>query len=208
MNSRIWLSMLLFICIGCSSTKKIPKYRVGATSWLNGEYSFINTRGDTIRKLEKYEYDISFTNTFDKFAVFGIRGKRGWSAIDIHENILFAIGNFPEMELWSPDNFVEDRIRIVDEFGKIGFANSQGKIVIKPQFEMATQFKNGYAIIYEDCYKVVCKDEWDEIDPEEEEDDVHYGLECNRLGYINKKGKTIKLGDYTYEELEEMIGWK
>ena len=42
-------------------------------------------------------------------------------------------------------------------------SGTKGKIVIKPQFEMVIQFKNGFAIIYEDCYKVVCKDDWDEM---------------------------------------------
>lgn len=199
---------LLFICFGCSSTNKIPKYTVGATAWLNGKYSFINSRGDTIRKLEKYEYEISFTHTFEKFAVFSIKGLRGWSAIDINENVLFTVGNFPEMELWSPDWLVEDRIRIVDESGRIGFANSRGKIVVKPRFEMATQFKNGLAIVGVDCYDVLCISEWEEIDLEELADELHYGLECNKLGCINKRGRIIRLGGYTYDELQEMIGWE
>jgi hypothetical protein len=212
MYYKLCLAILFYSCFGCITTSKSAKYQIGGTNWPNGEFYLLDARGDTIKKLEKHEYQIGFTGDFDKFAVFGIKGERDWCAIDIHENILFKIGNFPLEELWSPDNFVEDRIRIIDESHKYGFANTKGKIVIKPKYELVTQFNNGFAIILEDCHKVYWKDDEEtddeDTDHEEHRDCNHYSIECNKHGYINKKGKIIKLGYYTFEEIQKEIGWE
>ncbi|MGG5506077.1 MULTISPECIES: WG repeat-containing protein [unclassified Myroides] len=44
-----------------------------------------------------------------------------------------------------PDFVVEGMYRIVDEEGKMGFANVKGQVVIKPQFAFVFPFKNGVA---------------------------------------------------------------
>jgi hypothetical protein len=200
-------TLLLYACSGCVTSGETGKYKIGGTNWPNGEFFLLNAKDDTIKKLEKHEYQINFSGDFDKFAVLGIKGERGWCAIDIHENILFRIANFPLSELWSPDNFVEDRIRIIDESGKYGFANTKGKIVIQPKFELVSQFKNGFAIILEDCHNVYWEDN-EEADHEEHGDCNHFSIECNKHGYINKKGKIIKLGHFTFEEIKKEIGWE
>ena len=202
------LTITIFTCLGCITKKTNGKYVIHKTNWINGEYFLVDSRGDTIKKLEKHDYSISFTGYFDRFAIFGITGVRSWPAIDIHENILFTVGNFPPGDPLAPDYLVEDRIRIIDDSGKIGFANSKGKIVIKPQFELVTRFNNGFAIIQAECYKIYSDDEGDDIDHDEHDDCNHYGILCNKLGYIDKKGKIIKLGNYSFEELQKEIGWK
>jgi len=207
MNHGICLSLLFIICSGCLTNRVVPKYTVGATSWAFGKYSFIDSKGDTIKKLDKHEYIMSFTDTFETYAIFGIRGIKDWCAIDIHENILFKVANIPLEEPLSPDHLVEDRIRIIDAAGKYGFANTKGKIVIKPQFEFVSHFNNGFAIIAEDCHKVYWKDD-EEADHAEHEVCNHYSLNCNKHGYIDKKGKIIKLGNYTFEEIQKEIGWE
>ena len=64
----------------------------------------------------------------------------------------------------NPDYLVENKIRIVDENQKIGFANEKGQIIIKPQFEMVTSFHNGKAIIAESCEKIPWKKHTEESD--------------------------------------------
>src|SRR5688572_13098342 len=181
MHYSLFLAILFYSCYGCLTTNKSAKYQIGGTNWPNGEFYLLNARGDTIKKLDKHEYEIGFTGDFDKFAVFGIKGERDWCAIDIHENILFKIGNFPLEELWSPDNFVEDSIRIIDESGKYGLANTKGKIVTKPRYELVTQFNNGFAIILEACHKEVWKD--DEEANDEEADHEEHG-DCNHYSFV------------------------
>ena len=209
---RLYLALLLYVCAGCVTNSKAAKYQIGTTNWVFGEYFLLNASGDTIKKLEKHDYIVSFAGNFEKFAVLGIRGERDWCAIDIHENILFKVANIPLEEPFSPDHLVEDRIRIIDTTRNYGFANTKGKIVIKPQFELVTQFHNGFAIIAEDCHKVYWKD--DEETDDEETDHVehevcnHYSLKCNKHGYIDKRGKIIKFGNYTFEEIQKEIGWE
>jgi hypothetical protein len=48
--------------------------------------------------------------------------------MDLKENLLFRVYNNSEGEP-SPDELNFDRIRIVDETGKIGFADDKAKVV-------------------------------------------------------------------------------
>ncbi len=97
---------------------------------------------------------------------------------------------------------VEDKVRIVDQNDKIGFANREGIIIIKPQFEIATSFFNGKAIIAATCKKT-------KPDGHEHQGDCdHSYLMCNQHGYINEKGMILKIGNFTFEENKEEIGWK
>ena len=57
-----------------------------------------------------------------------------------------------------------DTRNFVDENNKIGFADHKGKIIIKPQFEIATTFHKGKAIIGKGCEKIP----WDEHAKEED----------------------------------------
>jgi len=206
MNYGLCLIMLLLISSGCHLNRETQKYTVGETRWAFGQFSFINSKGDTIRKLDPKKYTLSFSNTFEKFAIFGIKGKQGWYGIDIHENILFEVVNTSAGEI-SPDFLIEDKIRITDTTGQIGFANSKGKIIIKPQFEIVTHFSNGYAIIAADCKKVPWSTEG-EPEPAEHDDCEHYSIKCKKHGYIDTRGTIINFGDYTFEEIENQIGWK
>lgn len=200
-----FLFIFFALTIACRTNQESQKYTVGCTSWAFGQYSFLNARGDTIRKLSPNKYIFSFTNKFQKFAVFGIKGKQAWYGVDIREHILFKVLNESAGEI-SPDSLVEGMIRIVGENGKIGFANTKGKIVIQPQFESVTYFHNGYAIIREDCHEVA----WPNDEETEErvfEIDPHYGIECHKCGYIDTRGKILKMGNYTFEEIQSEIGW-
>jgi hypothetical protein len=94
---------------------------------------------------------------------------------------------------------VENRIRIVDAANKVGFADQTGRIVIKPQFEMATTFHNGKAIIGERCK---------EVPGDEEDAEAHASTVCGKHGYINAQGEVMMLGNYTFEEIQKKINWE
>ncbi len=77
-----------------------------------------------------------------------------------------------------------------------------GKIIIKPQFEIATSFHKGKAIIGENCEKIP----WNLH--AKENDCHHYSTVCKRTGYINKKGEILEIGNYTFEQIQKKIKWK
>lgn len=165
-------------------------------------YSLIDEKGKTIKVLDsaKYYHCISGFE-YGYFAIFGKKDNPGWSAIDSNENVLFQVYNTSFGEP-SPDYLIENKIRIVGENYKIGFANDKGKIIIKPKFEIASSFHKGKAIIGEKCEKIL----WDKH--AKEGDCHHYSIECKNYGYINEKGEVLKLGKYKFEKIAKEINWK
>jgi hypothetical protein len=163
-------------------------------------YVFVNQRGDTITRLDTTKYYICFSDTIQYFAIVGIRNKPGWWAIDKNEKPLFQVLNTSSGEP-SPDELREGMIRIVDDSGKIGFADYKGAVVIKPQFEAASSFYKGKSIIGRQCQQVLwcCKGE---------NEDKHYIMECKQAGYINKKGQVQKMVGSSFEQVQKAIGWK
>lgn len=174
--------------------------RQDTTGKQKDRYVFINQRGDTVTRLDSATYTVCFTDTFQYFAIVGLRNARSWWAIDQNKKTLFKVYNTSIGEP-SPDELREGMIRIVDNRGKIGFADYKGKIVVKPKFEVASSFYKGKAIIGRTCHKVLwcC---------EGENEDKHYTIDCKQAGYINKKGQIQKLGNWTVDQIQKEIGWK
>lgn len=160
---------------------------------------YIADENDSILKRLDSTYLLAFQpETPGYFHTFAIQGEKGWCAIDIHGNIIFKVYN-TETGTPSPDEISENMIRIIaDE--KIGFANEKGTIVIEPQFEIATSFKNGFAIVGMHCRNIPWSDH-------KKEEDHHYSTVCAQHGYIDLHGNIIESGDYTYEEISSKIGW-
>ena len=79
-----------------------------------------------------------------------------------------------------PDHIREGLFRIMDDNGWIGFADSLGNVVIKPQFKFAFPFKNDKA-------KVTFTGEEKAIF-----DGVHHEWVSNEWQYINKKGEFLQ----------------
>jgi hypothetical protein len=200
MMKNIFLISIILLNINLFSQENY-KYRIGRT-WNDvtkmEEYSIIKNNSDTIRKLDSEKYIGSLQVEFNNFAIFSIKGKKGWSAIDINENLLFQVYNRVPGEPF-PDYLVENRIRIVGENNKIGFANSNGEIVIKPQFETITEFNNGFAIFQSDCVKIE-----NDIN-RNQHSGFHY--ECKKIGYIDQNGKIIEVGEFDLIEIKERIMW-
>ena len=163
-------------------------------------YVFTNQRGDTVTRLDPVKYYVCFSDTIQYFAIVGIKNKKGWWAINKNETPLFQVFNTSGGEP-TPDELREGMIRIVDDSGKIGFADYKGAIVIKTQFEAASSFYKGKAIIGRQCQQVL----WCCIG---ENQDKHYVTDCKQTGYINNKGQVRKIGNYSYEQIQKEIGWK
>lgn len=192
--------IFLFVCNTYGQTKF--KVVVTETGTWRELYSLVDENGKTIRKLDTSKYYVCFTSeSYGYFAIFGMKGFKGWAAIDANEKILFDVYNTSFGEP-TPDYLIEDKIRIVDSNNLIGFANTQGQVIIKPQFEIATSFHNGKAIIGQTCKKVP----WGEHT--KESDCHHYSIICQRHGYISEKGVTLKIGELTFEQIMKEIGWK
>jgi WG containing repeat len=201
------MKTLLFIIASLSATvfygQKSKSYmvvRYDTTGKERFSYVFTNQQGDTVTRLDTSKYYVCFSDTIQYFAIVGIKNKKGWWAIDKNEKPLFQIFNTSSGEP-TPDELREGMIRIIDDSLKLGFANYKGEIVIKPQFEIASSFYKGKAIIGRQCQQVLwcCKGE---------NEDKHYTVDCKQTGYINKRGQLQKIGNYTFQQIQKEIGWK
>jgi len=198
---QILILITFFTCIIINAQTKFKVEEKPTKNWKH-IYTLVNEHNQTIRILDSAKYTLSFNGEeYGYFAVFGKKGNPNWVAIDADENLLFEVYNTSIGEP-SPDYLIENKIRIVNAEDKIGFADEKGRIIIEPQFEIATSFHNGKAIIGEQCKKVP----WG--GHENEEGCTHYSIECEKQGYITEKGEIIKLGNYTFEEIMQEINWK
>ena len=197
---KLKIIIILFCFLNSLHAQKKFKIDTKETETWRSIHLIKDEKGKLLKQLDSSKYLVSFNdNSLRYFAIFLIKGHRGWSAIDSNEKILFEVYN--QGDEINPDYLVENKIRIIDENQKIGFANEKGQIIIKPQFEMVTSFHNGKAIIEEECEKIPWKNHT-------ESDCHHYSIECKKYGYINEKGEIIELGDYTFEEIQKKIDWK
>jgi len=200
MNEFKIIIILLCFLNSLQAQKKFKIESKETNTW-KSIYLINDEKGNLIKQLDSSKYSVSLNDdSLRYFAVFLIENRRGWSAIDSNENFLFEVYNVGDEV--NPDNLIENKIRIIDENKKIGFANEKGQIIIKPQFEIVTSFHNGKAIIAENCKKIP----WNAH--AEESDCHHYSIECKRHGYINEKGEIIELGNYTFEEIQRKTNWK
>ena len=126
---------------------------------------FLNERGDTIVPYGKYNYcQINRV----KNLVFAYENKQDTRIVCLNGQgeELFYVFQYDN----GPDKLREGLFRITDENGLIGFADSLGNIVIKPQFKFAFPFENGKAkVTFSGESKIVpdSKDEkhyWDSPD--------------------------------------------
>lgn len=167
-------------------------------------FELVDTNGEVIKTLDTSRYASIQLNYQDYgyFAVFIMADTQGMFAIDVDENILFEVFN-QEVGVPYPDELMEGKIRIVDNDDRVGFANEFGQVVIEPQFEVATSFNKGKAIIGRECRKIP----WHN-DDDEKGDCTHYSIECKEYGYIDSKGDIKKIGQYTFDQIQEEIEWE
>jgi hypothetical protein len=138
-----------------------------------GKYGYVNAMGDTVIPLGKY--DMCFTEQFDQFAIVLVKGK-GLIGIDRDENILFNVYIMDN----GPDYPSDGLFRIV-QYGKIGYANLKGQIVIAAKYDCAYPFKNGKAEVGIGCQTKA-------------DGEYHYWV-GGHWYTINKRGKVLKAND-------------
>lgn len=133
---------------------------------------YVDSSGKVIIPAGKYPY--LFTDVFDKIAFVLLKDKKGVYAIDRSEKVLFQVCSF---EL-GPDIISNGLFRIIEN-GKIGFANMNGEIVIKPNWGFIFPFQeNGLAIFCE-------KGNWIWIDKE------HRKFSGGKWGAMDTKGNIV-----------------
>ena len=197
--------VLIFILLffsGSLSAQKRFKVVLNEANTMVDSYYLIDENGKIFRELDTLKYSICFTQySYGYFAVFGMKNIKGWAAIDANEQILFNVYNASDGEP-NPDKLVEGKIRIVNSDNLIGFANSKGQVIIRPQFESVSTFYKGKAIIGKACKEVP----WDAH--ESENGCHHYSIVCRKHGYINSKGIVLKIGNFKVGNIMREIGWK
>ena len=136
--------LLVFISMNMyAQDNKLYIYYYPNFEAVDATLGYVDSSGKVIIPAGKYPY--LFTDVFDKIAFVAIRGRQGIYAIDRSEKVLFQVCSF---EL-GPDIISNGLFRIIEN-GKIGFANMNGKIVIKPNWGFIFPFQeNGLAIFCE-----------------------------------------------------------
>lgn len=139
---------------------------------LGAPCGYVNQKGDTILPVGKYSHCFS-----DTIRTFGIVVEEGNSAsdligIDQAGNRLYEIYWFDN----GPDYVEEGLFRILRN-GKIGFADTTGRVVIEPQFACATSFAQGKAKVTFECELV--------SDP----GDDHKRMESDSWFFVDRGGR-------------------
>jgi hypothetical protein len=200
-KALIFLGLILMLACNINKPETFKVEIRDTGSWLM-IFDLVNRDGKTIRTLDTTKYfsiDLN-NNDYGHFAIFQLNDRQGFYAINSNEEILFKVLNTSIGEP-NPDYLVENKIRIINESGRVGFANHEGEIVIEPQFEMVTAFFENKAIIGEGCKNVLMHTEEEEIGC------THYLIQCSRYGYINEKGKIMEIGENSFEEIMDKIQW-
>lgn len=138
---------------------------------------YLNEQGDTIVPYGKYKF--CQTDTIRNIGfVYENKQDARIVCIDHQGKELFYVFKYDN----GPDCVREGLFRIMNENGLIGFADTLGNIVIKPQFKFAFPFENGKA-------KVTFSGENREVPDSNGE--KHY-WDSSDWYYVNKNGKIIK----------------
>lgn len=125
---------------------------------------YVNQKLDTVIPIGKYFH--CYLDTVYTYAIVTDTNSSEIYAIDQNENRLYDIYWFDN----GPDYIKEGLFRIKRN-NKIGYANTEGQIIIQPQFDCANQFENGKAKVTYDCelkkvgeYNEMYSDNWFYID--------------------------------------------
>lgn len=162
-------ALILITSSACDAGPKADLYKVTDSS--GNREGYMNAKHDTVIPLGKYQ--LCFTDTFRNLA-FVVKGSE-MVAIDRNEKVLFKPVPFDN----GPDYESEGFYRALGDDKKIGFADTTGKIVIKPQFGCAFPFEKGLAKVSNDCKTV-------------DIGDGHTIWESDKWFYIDKQGKRVK----------------
>ncbi len=174
MKTNIIITILLvFISINIhAQDNKLYIYYYPNFEDVDATLGYVDSTGKVIIPAGKYPY--LFTDVFDKIAFVLLKDKKGVYAIDRSEKVLFQVCSF---EL-GPDIISNGLFRIIEN-EKIGFANMNGEIVIKPNWGFIFPFQeNGLAIFCE-------KGNWIWIDKEQRK------FSGGKWGAMDTKGNIV-----------------
>jgi len=130
---------------------------------------YVDQTGDYV--IPKGKYSVCLTDTFRNFAVV-YKSNRGFVGIDRQEEMLFQIFQYDN----GPDYPSEGMFRIIKN-NKLGFANLDGKIVIKEKYDAAYPFNEGLAAFCQGCTSQRMGE--------------HSMWKNGKWGFVNSKGKVV-----------------
>ena len=196
-------TLLLFISMNIyAQDDKLYIYYYPNFEDVDATLGYVDSSGKVVIPAGKYPY--LFTAEFDKIAFVLLKDRKGVYAIDRNEKILFQVCSY---EI-GPDIVSNGLFRIIEN-GKIGFANMNGEIVIKPRFQFVYPFQeNGFAIFCEngtwsmlDKYIPVIKGKWGVINRQGVVV-IPATYDSGAEDYLIKDGKSYKLNKQGKLELK------
>ena len=196
-------TLLLFISMNIyAQDDKLYIYYYPNFEDVDATLGYVDSSGKVVIPAGKYPY--IFTAEFDKIAFVLLKDRKGVYAIDRNEKILFQVCSY---EI-GPDIVSNGLFRIIEN-GKIGFANMNGEIVIKPRFQFVYPFQeHGFAIFCEngtwsmlDKYIPVIKGKWGVINRQGVVV-IPATYDSGAEDYLIKDGKSYKLNKQGKLELK------
>ena len=192
--SFIIFSFIFFYAIGQTKTSNLICYEQKHNKI---KYSFKNQKGGTVLGLDSSVFERCFTDTLQYFAIVKYKNKKGFSAIDKNKKVLFSVFDNSGQGTY-PDIVNEGMIRIVNDIGKIGFANFKGEIIIPPTFDYAEKFYKNSSIVGNECKNKIVG----EYETVEGKFGSMYEFTCVKAGYIDNFGKRYLWGEYSVHDLK------
>ena len=176
MKNTVCILTIFIFTFGSANAQLIPKDTLYLSHNNAYECGYVNQKGDVI--IPYGRYSMCFTDTLVHFSVVLIRNKDtlGFYAINQQEVRLFKVVTTSQ----GPTFLVNGFIQVTDSSGLIGFANERGKVVIVPQFQCATDFYGGKALV---TYKCTLRTSQNEVPSGPPTSDNWF--------YIDKTGKRV-----------------
>lgn len=137
------LSTLAFAC-DTNQSDYLVKFYLGEFDELGVPSGYLNSQGDTVVPIGKYFY--CYSDTISHFGLVMENNSGRIIGIDRNANELYEVFRYDN----GPDPLQDGLFRIIDH-RKIGYANHLGKIIIKPKFDCAYPFNDGFAKVSENC---------------------------------------------------------
>lgn len=122
---------ILLLLLGCSSNPQ-TLYKIEK----DGLFGYADSACNIIIEPT---YSFAFTDTLNTIAF--VTASENIIAINSKGKYLFMVFNYDN----GPDYQSEGLFRIVNKEGEIGFADTLGNVIIKPQYKFAYPFKDGKA---------------------------------------------------------------
>ena len=133
--------------------------------------AYVSAAGDTLIPFGRYP--MCQTERFDQVAL-ALKPGVGWVGINRQEQVLFRAFLFDN----GPDYPAEGLMRIQDEAGRIGYADTAtGRVVLPPRYEAAEPFAQGRAQVGSGCQR--------------QTQGEHWAWNCAERHYIDHQGRPV-----------------